>query len=398
MMKKSVAIVGGGPAALMLAAFLDPRLFSVTIYEQNKSLGRKFLVAGKGGFNLTHSEEINAFLARYTPKVFLEKTLLEFDNQALRTWLSEIEIPTFVGTSKRVYPVKGIKPIEVLNRILTVLEQNEVTINTMHQWCGWTEKGHLQFKEKPPVMADYVVFALGGASWKVTGSDGSWLDWFGQRGIATKIFKPANCAYEVNWPSSFLQKNEGQALKNIAIRCGAQIQKGEAVITQFGLEGNAIYALSPMIQPLLDKEGIAPVFIDLKPQLELAVIQDRIEASKEKNTAQTLKKALKLSPVKVALIKSQLSKADYQDPQQLAKGIKDLPLQVLAAAPIDQAISTTGGIDLSSINAHFELKQLPNHFCIGEMLDWNAPTGGYLLQACFSMGVALARHLNSFSV
>ncbi len=394
MTKKTVAIIGGGPAAMMLAAFLNPDLFLVTIYEQNKTFGRKFLVAGKGGFNLTHSEDLSAFVNRYTPKSFIEGIISAFDNQDLRQWLEKLGIPSFVGTSKRVYPIKGIKPIEVLNKILNLLKERGVQFAFEHQWGGWDLDQGLRFNNRTTIQSDLCIFALGGGSWKVTGSNDHWLSLFQQQGVLTKGFKSANCAYQIAWPSAFLQKQEGQALKNIAISCEGQIQKGEAVITQFGIEGNAIYALSPNIQHQLDEFGKATVLVDLKPPFTQQVIYDRLDQSKAKNVSQALRRDLKLSAAKVDLIKSQISKTAFQDLAQLAQAIKALPLTLLAAAPLDEAISTTGGIDLSAIDAHFQLKNKPKHYCIGEMLDWNAPTGGYLLQACFSMGVYLARHLN----
>ena len=392
-MKKSIAIIGGGPAALLLAAFLDTDQFAVSIYEKNKAVGRKFLVAGKGGFNLTHAEPIQDFTKRYTPDYFLEKALLDFDNAALRQWLEKIGIPTFVGSSKRVFPVKGIKPIAVLNAILAVLKQKNIGIQYGQKWTGWDEDNALLFDSGLVVKADYVVFALGGGSWKVTGSDGSWLDTFAAKGISTRPFVASNCAYGISWPEGFRIKNEGLPLKNIALTCGEKTQKGELVITKFGLEGNAIYALSPQIQAGLQTTGAATVFIDLKPSLTTEVVLKKIRASKEKNTTLILRKVLKLSPPQINLLKTQLAKAVFLDSELLGQHIKKLPLKVSAAAPLDEAISTTGGIALSAVHPHFELKQLKHQFCVGEMLDWNAPTGGYLLQACFSMGVFVARYL-----
>lgn len=394
MTKKKVAIIGGGPAGMMLAAFLDPSLYTVTIYEQNKTFGRKFLVAGKGGFNLTHSEDLAAFIARYTPSTFLAPIISAFDNQQLREWLEDIGIPTFIGSSKRVYPSPGIKPIEVLQKILDVLKQRGVHFAFEHQWLGWNENQHLVFKDRAEVVVDIGVFALGGGSWKVTGANDRWLSVFKNQNIPIRAFKSANCAYQIDWSTDFLQKQEGQALKNIAITCAAQTQKGEAVITKFGIEGNAIYALSPKIQDQLENSGTAQVSLDLKPPLSKQVIQGRLQKSKAKNTTQALRQDLKLSTTKVALIKELLSKAQFQDLDQLAQSIKALPLTLLSAAPIDEAISTTGGINLAAVDANLQLKSMPKYYCIGEMLDWNAPTGGYLLQACLSMGVYLAHYLN----
>jgi uncharacterized flavoprotein (TIGR03862 family) len=393
-MKQTVAIVGGGAAALLLAAFLDEQQFSITIYEKNKSVGRKLLVAGSGGFNLTHAEPLPAFIERYAPVSFMRPALEGFSNAALRQWLGQIGVPTFVGSSKRIYPVKGIKPIMVLNTILAVLEKQQVSIATQQEWTGWNERGELLFNQETVVKADHTVFALGGGSWKVTGSDGSWQKYFAERQVPTKAFAAANCAVQIHWPAAFLDRQEGQPLKNILIHCGDQQQSGEVVVTRSGMEGNAIYALSLPIQQQLQTSGAAHIYIDLKPSLPQAVVEQRIrEATGQKMTA-ILKNSIKLRPVAIQLIKTHLNKEQFLDPQQLASFLKRLPLTVVGTAPIDEAISTTGGIDLSAIDAHYQLKALPHHYCIGEMLDWNAPTGGYLLQACFSMGVQLARHLN----
>ncbi|MBL4862425.1 MAG: NAD(P)-dependent oxidoreductase [Crocinitomicaceae bacterium] len=393
-MKKTLAIIGGGPASLFLAAFLNSDLFDITIYEQNKSLGRKFLVAGKGGFNLTHSEPMETFIERYTPNNCLKEALLFFDNTHLRQWLNNIGIPTYIGSSKRIYPEDGIKPIEVLNAIVRFLDKKGINIQFEHHWTGWNDNMDLTFKTNDPVKADYTVFALGGGSWKVTGSDGNWLSTFAGKGINTLPFYPANCAYGVEWGKEFIAKNEGRPLKNIAIQCDGKIQKGEVVLTQFGLEGNAIYALSPQIQHTLTIKNEAIVYLDLKPTLDREKIETKLQLSKHKKTTDILRKDLKLSSAQVDLIKATLTKEEFLNTELLAQKMKGLPLKITSAAPLDEAISTTGGIDLKAVDANFELKELRHHFCIGEMLDWNAPTGGYLLQACFSMGAFLADKLN----
>lgn len=392
-MKKTVAIIGGGPSALAAAAFLNPEQFDVTIYEKNKTLGRKFLVAGKGGFNLTHSEEIEQMISRYSDYSILATALGSFTNEDLRLWLKEIGIPTFIGSSKRVYPEKGIKPIEVLNKILSVLESNSVNIEYQRTWSGWNSSGDLVFESGEVICSDYVVFSLGGGSWKVTGSDGSWVNTFSKRGIETAPFLPANCAYEVKWDPQFLQKSEGQPLKNIALKCEDKSTKGELVITKFGLEGNAIYALSSQIQTQLTETGKALIHLDMKPTMSLDVVSEKLVRSSLKTT-ELLRKKLNLSKVQVKLLKSNLSKDEFLDKQVLAERIKQLPIQLESAAPLDEAISTTGGISMDAINEDFELKSLKGTYCIGEMLNWNAPTGGYLLQACFSTGVTFARKLN----
>lgn len=392
-MKKSIAIIGGGPAALTLAAFLDEHKFDVTIYEQNATLGRKFLVAGKGGFNLTHSEPINNMIDRYTPTSFLQASLLSFTNVDLRVWLEKIGVPTFIGSSKRIYPEKGIKPIEVLNSIIVLLKNKGVSFKFNHSWTGWTDNNSLVFNNDQVVEANFTVFSMGGGSWKVTGSNGKWLNTFSDKGISTLPFTPANCAYQINWPDDFITKNEGSPLKNISLSCEHKMQKGELVITKLGLEGNAIYALSPQIQHQLSTNGEAIIHLDLKPTLTDADVLLKISATGIK-TSKLLRETLRLTTSQIDLIKFNLSKEAFLNPKILANTIKNLPLKITGSASLDEAISTSGGIALDAVNSQFELNKLENQFCIGEMLDWNAPTGGYLLQACFSMGVYLANSLN----
>ena len=395
-MKKQIAIIGGGPAALLLAAFLDAEKFTITIYEKKKTAGRKFLVAGKGGFNLTHSESIDQLTKRYTPNGFLDKALLHFTNTDYIKWLDKIGIPTFIGSSKRVFPKKGIKPMEVLNAILKFLKEKGVIFKYEHTFCEWDDDNNPIINHKT-ILTDYTVFSLGGASWKITGSDGNWIDTFSKKGIKTKTFQASNCAYQIDWKPIFIQKYEGTPLKNIAISCNNVIQKGEAVITKFGLEGNAIYGLSPQIREQLDSNSKASIFIDFKPSLTLENVHSKLKLSTFRNTTETLKKGLKLSAPQIDLLKHYLSKETYLNVKLLANNIKKFPLEIMSTAPIDQAISTVGGIDLNAISENFELKNLPKQFCIGEMLDWDAPTGGYLLQASVSTGVYLAHHLNTIN-
>lgn len=393
-MKKSVAIIGGGAAGLLLATFLDPSLFKVSIYERKKAMGRKLLVAGKGGFNLTHSEPISRFVNRYQPVHFLEAALRFFDNMALRNWLLSIGVPTFIGTSKRVYPEKGIKPMAVLQKIIDLLISNRVIVHYEECWTGWNDKGALTFSSGIEVEATYVIFALGGGSWSVTGSDGSWTRLFRDAGIVIQPFKAANCSVQIEWNTGFIAENGGAPLKNIAISCAGKRCKGEVVLTDFGLEGNAIYALSSEVQKELHENGEARIQFDLKPQFTNKEVLEKIISSR-KNTTKTLLDVLKLSKSQVALLKTTLSKEEFLCKSTLARAVKSLELIIVGVAPIDEAISTMGGVDLNQVNSNFELISKSNHFCIGEMLDWNAPTGGYLLQACFSMGAFMANHLNT---
>ena len=393
-MKKIVSIIGGGPAALMCAAFLDPDKFEVTIYEKNKTVGRKFLVAGKGGFNLSHSESVINMITRYTPALFLEEALLAFDNKHLRDWLLALNIPTYIGSSKRIYPEKGIKPIEVLNSILTCLQKKKVQIKHQYNWSGW-EADTLVFNSDVRVVSDLVVFALGGKSWAKTGSDGSWLETFNSRGVLVKPFQVSNCAFGVNWGQEFIEKHQGSPLKNITISCLDKCQKGEVVLTRFGLEGNAVYALSPQIRDLFNKSNKAFVFIDLKPRVSASALLGKFQNSACKKTTDILKKDLNMSSVQVALVKYYVSKEVFMNPTLLVEQIKNLKIDLTSCAPIQEGISTVGGIALDALDSNFELKNRKDTYCIGEMIDWDAPTGGYLLQACFSMGVALARSLNN---
>lgn len=392
-MKKQIVIIGGGISAYLLASTLDVEKFAVTIYEKNKTTGRKFLVAGKGGFNLTHSEQIETFINKYTPTEFLENSLQNFTNTDFRNWLDIIGIPTYIGSSKRVYPKEGIKPIEVLNAILKHLEGRAVSIKYEHIFSGWDKNNNPIIDDKP-VQSDYTIFCLGGASWKITGSDGTWLHTFSKKEIKTVPFQASNCGFEIDWKPDFIKNNEGTPLKNIAISCDDKIQKGEAVLTKFGLEGNAIYGLSPQIREQLNTTKNALIFIDLKPSLSLENVYSKIKTSTYKNTTQILKKELKLSSSQIDLLKIYLSKESYLNTKSLSENIKKFPLEITNTATIDEAISTVGGIDLNAVSSNFELKKIPNQFCIGEMLDWDVSTGGYLLQGCASMGFSLGKYLN----
>jgi uncharacterized flavoprotein (TIGR03862 family) len=393
-MKKSIAIIGGGPAALLCASFLDAEKFDITLYEKNKTLARKFLVAGKGGFNLSHSEPIVQMIERYTPSYFLKDTLLEFDNSDLRDWLETIGIPTFIGSSKRIYPEQGIKPIEVLNSILKVLKKKNVKFQFEHTWTGWDENNYLLFNSDLKVQADHTIFSMGGSSWKKTGSDGIWMNLFQAKGMEVLPFEVSNCAFGVDWKEELILKHEGSPLKNITISCADKSQKGEVVLTRFALEGNAIYALSPQIRQALKTNKKASIFIDFKPTVSLADLKSKFKKSIFKKTSEILKKDLNLSTVQIALLKSYVSKEIFLNPSSLMDQIKHLRIEITSFAQLDEGISTVGGIDLNAVDENFQLKNIPNNYCIGEMLDWDAPTGGYLLQACFSMGVYVARHLN----
>jgi uncharacterized flavoprotein (TIGR03862 family) len=394
-MKKEVHIIGGGSAALFLAAMLPPEKFRVHIYEKNKALGRKFLVAGQGGFNLTHSEPPALFKTRYR-EAFMGEVFLKQDNSVFRNWLKELGVETVVGSSRRVYPVKGMKPIEVLNAIEKQLEKNAVLLHFGHMFCGWDAQNHLIFEvngEQKMVSAETTVLALGGGSWRVTGSDGSWAEYLVSKGIRVKPFQASNCAFKIAWPEVVKERLAGKAIKNAQFTCGNVTHAGEAVITAFGIEGSGVYPLSEIVRKQLEEKGTAYVQIDFKPQKTQEAIKDVIENKLYKNTTEALREGLKLSDAVLYLLKTMLSKEQFLNTDALAKGIKHFQLEISELAPLDEAISTVGGIDMREVSSEFELKKMPGVYAIGEMLDWDAPTGGYLLQMCFSMAAEVAGRL-----
>ena len=391
--KQTIAIVGGGTAGMCLAAALDPEQYQVTIYEKKNALGRKFLVAGDGGFNLTYDEDIATLKRRYMPSGCLDLALDHFSNVDFRAWLLGMNIPTYVGSSHRVFPEKGIKPIQVLQAIEHRLTSKNVELRFNHEFTNWTAEGGVLCNGEKRVAADIIVFALGGASWKVTGSDGSWLTLFAKQGVKTTDFQAANCAFQVNWPNEFIRRYAGHPWKNISISIDNLQQSGEVVITDFGLEGNAIYALSEQIQRELSAGSPARICIDFKPSLTTEAIIEKLKQSKT-NLTSTLRETLKLSKAHIYLLKTELNKEQFLDLSVLVQHIKKYPISLISAAPIDEAISTTGGIHIDAVDHNYRLKDHENVYCIGEMLDWYAPTGGYLIQGCVSMAMSLAQHLN----
>lgn len=397
-MKKTISIIGGGASALILGCELNTKKYTVSIFEKNTALARKFLVAGDGGLNLTHSEDEKKFILRYTPYKFLEAAFKHFSNKDLIRWLNNLEIETFEGSSGRIFPKKGLKPIEVLNRLEEKIKNNHVTLNFKHEWTGFSLNNELLFKTpsgNKEIKSDIVIFCLGGASWPVTGSKGDWLIFFSEKKIKTIKFEASNCSFKINWPKELIKNIEGKPLKNISIKCGNKVHAGEVVITSFGIEGSGIYPLTSQIREELNTLGIAKIYIDLKPLVTSSnalkkIIDPRSNVSYTDNCV----KQLNLNKTQIALIKSSMSKSDFLDPIKFVNNLKNLELSITALGSIEDAISTVGGISLTEISEKFELKKLKNNYVIGEMLDYDAPTGGYLLQSCFSMGKYLADHLN----
>lgn len=375
----NVRIVGTGPAALMAGSQLLLNGFSVSFYEHKKAAARKFLVAGHGGFNLSNAEPILDFVEKYSHSA-IKECVQRFDNQQLVLFFEQIGIPTYVGSTGKIFPQKGIKPIEVLNAWITWLKSKGATFNFEHkcidftqdQVCFSTSQGN-QWMD-----FDFLVMALGGGSWSKTGSDGSWVSLFEAKSIRVETLVPSNAGMNFQFksdPSSF----EGHVIKNVVARMGTQEKKGEITLTNYGFEGAPIYHLNRAFR----NNPMDPLLIDFKPQWPLERVI-KILASAP-NPSQGLKN-LKLSKAAIWLLKSELSKADYTDLNRLAVYVKSLPLQMHSLRSIDEAISTAGGIDWNELNSDFSLKKFPRVFACGEMLDWDAPTGGYLLQAAFATG------------
>jgi hypothetical protein len=398
-LKKTISIIGGGASALILGCELNTEKYAVTIFEKNTALARKFLVAGDGGLNITHSEDEVKFISKYTPHEFLETSFKKFSNKDLIKWLNNIGIKTIVGSSGRVFPEKGIKPIDVLNLFEKKIKSNNVKINFKHEWVGFSNENELLFKTpvgNKKIKSDMVIFCLGGASWPVTGSKGDWLNYFIDKNITAKQFEASNCSFKINWPKEIIKAIEGKPLKNISLRCGNKIHAGEIVLTSFGVEGSGIYPLSPQIREELNKFEFAKMYIDLKPLLSSEdALKKIINSNSKLSYTENIVKQLNLNKTQIILLKSVMSKSDFLDPVKFVNNLKNLELHISSLGAIEDAISSVGGISLTEISDDFELKKLKNNFVIGEMLDYDAPTGGYLLQSCFSMGKYLAEYLNN---
>ena len=396
--KTKITIIGSGPSALILASELNTDIFDINIFEKGNAPGRKFLVAGKGGFNLTHSEPPEIFMQKYDPVEFIKPYFTAFNNIDTRKWFSNIGINTFTGTSKRVYPEKGIKPNQVLETILKKIKSNGVKFYFNYEWIDFDKNFYPVFfhkNERIIVESDIVIFALGGGSWKITGSDGKWLDIFKKYKIPTKDFEPSNCALKVNWKKEFLDNFEGKPVKNIAVFYDNKYVKGEFVITNTGVEGGVIYAHAGSVRKQLKTNKKAKLFIDLIPIKTKEEIIKLISGFRSnKSRTGSLQKVFNLDNIKIALLKQNTSKQEFYNDEKLAEKIKKLALNISGMATLDEAISTIGGLSLKAVDENLKIKKLPFHYAIGEMLDWDAPTGGYLLQASFSMGHFLAHQLN----
>lgn len=388
-------MIGGGPAGLMAAEVLAREGVAVTVYDQMPSVGRKLLMAGRGGLNLTHSEELPRFLTRYgNADPLLRQAIEAFPPTALRAWAEELGEATFVGSSGRVFP-KAMKASPLLRAWLRRLAGLKVAFAPRHRWAGWDAAGRLRFmqgEQETVVTSDAVVLALGGASWPRLGSDAAWVDILRERGADIAPLKPSNCGFMVPWSEPF-RRFEGAPLKRIAIAFGDRSTRGEAVISRDGIEGGAVYALSGPLRDAIETTGEASIAIDLRPDMTTEILAQKLSAPRGKQSLSTaLRKALKLSPVAVGLLNEAASSSAKPlsafSAQELAALIKAVPVRLTGAKPIATAISSAGGVRFDALDEHFMLRQMPGTFVGGEMLDWEAPTGGYLLQACFATGKA----------
>ena len=389
------AVIGGGPAGLMAAEVLARDGVAVTVYDRMPSVGRKFLMAGRGGLNLTHSEALPKFLDRYgdvaTP---LRRAIERFRPDDLRAWSEGLGEPTFAGSSGRVFP-KSFKASPLLRAWLRRLSESGVVFKLRHKWTGWDASGQLLFSTPHGDIAagaDVTILALGGASWPKLGSDGGWVDALAGAGIAP--LAPANAGVVTKW-SDIFRRFEGQPLKRVAVSCDGATVRGEAVITRDGLEGGAIYALSAPLRAALARDGSATLYFDLMPDADTSGLEARLRAPRGKQTfSNALRKATRLSPAAIGLLHESAARSGISlaasDAKAAAAFIKAAPLTITAMAPIERAISSAGGIRFDALDTHFMLRDRPGVFAAGEMLDWEAPTGGYLLQACFATGVGAA--------
>jgi len=402
--KPRVAVVGGGPAGLIAAEKLAEAGCSVTIYDRMPSLGRKFLMAGRGGLNLTHSEPISAFLRRYDPaSPQLGATIRAFPPDALRDWSEALGHETFAGSSGRVFP-REMKASPLLRSWLRRLAALGVEVHLRHALIGIGADRSLAFHTPTGgvvVQADAILLALGGASWPRLGADGGWQDILAPHGVDIATLCPANAGILVEWTAHFRERQAGQPLKRIHVRVDGHEASGEAVITQAGLEGGAIYALFRPLRQAIEKCGTARLLLDLRPDFRPEFIASRFAATNRKESfSSRLRKAAGLQPPAVALLTEAMMLAGKpvprDEPMALAVLVKALPLRVSGTAGLDRAISTAGGIRFDALDQNFMLNALPGVFAAGEMLDWEAPTGGYLLQASFATGAAAARGMIRF--
>lgn len=380
----------------MAAEVLATAGVAVTVYEAMAAPGRKFLVAGRGGLNLTHSEPFERLVGRYGDAADRLRPALEgFTPDDLRAWCAGLGQPTFVGSSGRVFP-EDFRANRLLEAWVTRLDELGVELRTGHRWTAWGDDATIEVTgpdgTPSTVRPDATILALGGASWPSTGSDGSWRALMEAAGIAVTTLRPANSGVEVDWTPVFAERFAGTPIKNIAVRCEGESARGELMVTEHGLEGGAVYALSRALHDQLDRRGSTVLHVDLCPDLDRDAVLARLARRRPKDSLSTvLGRHLGLAPVAIGLLREATSNQLPRDDEALADLVGDTPIALTGSAPIDRAISTAGGISFDEIDEDFMLRRRPGTYVVGEMLDWEAPTGGYLLQATFSTAVTGAR-------
>ncbi|ASY60532.1 TIGR03862 family flavoprotein [Sinorhizobium sp. CCBAU 05631] len=391
---REIAIIGGGPAGLMAAEVLSTADYAVTIYEAMPTAARKFLLAGKSGLNITHGEDYRRFATRFgAASDRLRPALDAFTPDDVRAWAEGLGTETFVGSSGRVFP-KAMKASPLLRAWLRRLEGQGVTLLTRHRWLGFAEDGYLF--EAPEgrkiVRCDAALLALGGASWPRLGSDAAWVPWLSERGVDVRTFRPANCGFDVAWSAAFRERFAGEPLKSVVASSEAGALQGEFVVSRHGIEGSLVYAHAASLRDRLERDGKSLLTLDLAPgRTAERLTRDLARQDGKASFSNRLRKAAGLEGVKAALLRELMPEAPKADPTWLAAAIKAVPIPLLRPRPIAEAISSAGGIGLDQIHDHYMLKALPGLFVAGEMLDWEAPTGGYLLTACLATGRAAAR-------
>lgn len=391
-MTAQVAIVGGGPAGLMAAEVLLAQGVDVDVFDAMPSLGRKFLMAGKSGLNLTHNEPGEDFLSRFgAARARLAPAITGFDADAIRAWSERHGIETFIGSTGRVFPT-NFKAAPLLRAWLHQLRTAGGRIHVRHKWTGWTDDGALKFNTPTGEVrhrADAVVLAMGGASWPRLGSDGQWMAVLERAGAHVSPFKPANSGFDVDWSAHFRDRFPGAPVKSVVLSFSGRRLAGEFVVSQSGVEGSAIYALSAPLRETITKDGVATLSLDLAPDRTVErLVTDLSKPRGKRSMSNHLRRVTGLTGVKAGLLREMCGADIFADPQKLAQSIKALPLQLLATRPLEEAISSAGGLGFESIDENYMLTARPGVFCAGEMLDWEAPTGGYLLSACFATGRA----------
>lgn len=395
-----IAIVGGGPAGLMAAEVANAAGLQVDLFEAKGSVGRKFLIAGKGGLNLTHGEPRPGFDARYRERApEIASWLDAFDGDALRAWARELGVETYVGTSGRVFPMDR-KAAPLLRGWVRRLRERGVRFHVQHRWLGWDDDGALRFAApdgERHVRAEATVLALGGASWPELGSDGGWVPTLATRGIDIAPLRPSNCGFDIGWSALLAEKHAGAPLKPVVLQWldldGKEHSlQGECVLTATGLEGSAIYAISADLRERILRDGDAMLWLDLAPGRDRERLRvDLTKPRGKRSLGEHLRRQTGLDAAKIALLFEILPRDAMQDAAAVAVAIKRLPLRLRSARPIAEAISTAGGVRLEALDDALQLKAMPGVFCSGEMLDWEAPTGGYLLTACFASGLIAGR-------